>query len=161
MTFWRRSTEKTLERALRESRPRPSPQLERRVLDQMTAREPIVRRRRHGRSLALAFVVATTALLAAFVGIGAAASSTVEVASSTASTVTDQTTAVVKVVKRVIKTGKSKPRPVKSSPASDQYHHDKITICHKPGPHSVTISIARSALPAHLAHGDTIGHCPT
>jgi hypothetical protein len=160
MTFWRRSSEKVLERALREGRPRPSAQLERRLLDQMTAREPIARPRRYGRSLALAFVVVATALLATFVGIGAAASSTVEVASSTAATVSDQTTAVVKVVKRALKPSKSKPRPVTSSPASDQYDHDHITICHHPGPHSVTISIARSALPAHLAHGDKIGACP-
>jgi hypothetical protein len=32
---------------------------------------------------------------------------------------------------------------------------DKVTICHKG--HSITIS--RKALPAHLAHGDTIGSC--
>jgi hypothetical protein len=36
----------------------------------------------------------------------------------------------------------------------------KVTICHKPNgknPHTITIS--RSALPAHQAHGDTIGPC--
>jgi hypothetical protein len=36
----------------------------------------------------------------------------------------------------------------------------KVTICHKPhskNPH--TITIPRSALPAHLDHGDTIGPC--
>jgi hypothetical protein len=36
----------------------------------------------------------------------------------------------------------------------------KVTICHKPhskNPHTITVS--RSALPAHLDHGDTIGPC--
>ena len=32
----------------------------------------------------------------------------------------------------------------------------KVTICHKG---HVTITIAREALDAHLAHGDTIGGC--
>jgi len=31
-----------------------------------------------------------------------------------------------------------------------------ITICHKGN----TITISISALPAHLAHGDTLGACP-
>jgi hypothetical protein len=38
---------------------------------------------------------------------------------------------------------------------------DKVTLCHKPykkqGGHSITVS--RSALPAHLGHGDYIGGC--
>ncbi len=41
---------------------------------------------------------------------------------------------------------------------------EKITICHIPpgnpdNAHTITISV--DALPAHLAHGDTIGECPT
>jgi hypothetical protein len=39
---------------------------------------------------------------------------------------------------------------------------EKVLVCHKPnskkGGH--TISIASSAVPAHLAHGDTMGSCP-
>jgi hypothetical protein len=38
---------------------------------------------------------------------------------------------------------------------------EKVLICHKPdkkGGH--TISISSSAVPAHLAHGDTLGPCP-
>lgn len=38
---------------------------------------------------------------------------------------------------------------------------EKILVCHKPekkGGH--TLSIASSAVPAHLAHGDTLGACP-
>jgi hypothetical protein len=38
---------------------------------------------------------------------------------------------------------------------------DKVTICHKPlkKKGGNTITIARPALPAHLAHGDYIGAC--
>jgi hypothetical protein len=38
---------------------------------------------------------------------------------------------------------------------------EKVLICHKPdkkGGH--TLSISSSAVPAHLAHGDTLGPCP-
>ena len=38
---------------------------------------------------------------------------------------------------------------------------EKVLVCHKPdkkGGH--TISISSSAVPAHLAHGDTLGRCP-
>jgi hypothetical protein len=50
-----------------------------------------------------------------------------------------------------------------SSPAAAQYQYGKVVICHKT--HSkknpqVTITISRSALPAHLKHGDTLGPCP-
>ena len=40
---------------------------------------------------------------------------------------------------------------------------DKQTICHVTGgKHSTsnTITVAASAVPAHLAHGDTLGPCP-
>jgi hypothetical protein len=43
------------------------------------------------------------------------------------------------------------------APASE----GKVLVCHKPdkkGGH--TLSISSSALPAHLAHGDTQGPCP-
>ena len=40
------------------------------------------------------------------------------------------------------------------TPASDQYV-EKVTICHN----GHTITISRSALPAHRRHGDTIGPC--
>jgi hypothetical protein len=46
----------------------------------------------------------------------------------------------------------------------DQYDR-KVTICHhaggKNGTKHVTIGISRSALPAHLRHGDTAGACAT
>jgi hypothetical protein len=46
------------------------------------------------------------------------------------------------------------------SSAQSQY---KVTICHMTGSESNpsnTISVSNAALPAHLAHGDTLGPCP-
>jgi hypothetical protein len=48
--------------------------------------------------------------------------------------------------------------PTPTAPPLDE--EGKVTICHKPhskNPHTITVS--RSALPAHLDHGDTIGPC--
>ena len=51
------------------------------------------------------------------------------------------------------------PSPVPSPPPEDG--GDKVTICHKPNSKNPrTITISRSALQAHLDHGDTIGPCP-
>jgi hypothetical protein len=56
----------------------------------------------------------------------------------------------------------------KNSPSGSQYQYPganqyKVTICHhthskKHPTHTITIS--KSALPAHLRHGDTLGACP-
>lgn len=37
---------------------------------------------------------------------------------------------------------------------------EKVLVCHKPKKNPHTLSISKSALPAHLAHGDTLGACP-
>lgn len=48
------------------------------------------------------------------------------------------------------------PTPTAAPPAGG----DKVTICHKPNSKNPrTITISRSALQAHLNHGDTIGPC--
>jgi ABC-type sugar transport system substrate-binding protein len=47
------------------------------------------------------------------------------------------------------------------SVASAQYQYGKVTICHVAGQsgNRVTITVAASAVPAHLSHGDTVGPC--
>lgn len=51
-----------------------------------------------------------------------------------------------------------------STPAADAAYPTKITICHRTGKLKQskyrTIRISRSALKAHLRHGDGIGPCP-
>jgi hypothetical protein len=39
---------------------------------------------------------------------------------------------------------------------------EKVTICHRPpgNEKALTLSVGSSAVPAHLAHNDTMGACP-
>jgi hypothetical protein len=50
---------------------------------------------------------------------------------------------------------------VGGSLASAQYQYGMVTICHVAGQsgNRVTITVASSAVPAHLDHGDTVGPC--
>ncbi|MDX6448092.1 MAG: hypothetical protein QOD08_555 [Gaiellaceae bacterium] len=44
-----------------------------------------------------------------------------------------------------------------------EYGGGKVTICHHTGSKkhpTETITVSENALPAHLAHGDTLGRCP-
>lgn len=47
--------------------------------------------------------------------------------------------------------------------AMAQYEYEygkKVTLCHHPNqPPNETIRVSESAVPAHLAHGDTLGPC--
>ncbi len=48
-----------------------------------------------------------------------------------------------------------------TSVSAAQYQYgQKVTLCHKPGtPAEHTITVAAAAVPAHKAHGDTVGTC--
>jgi hypothetical protein len=50
--------------------------------------------------------------------------------------------------------------PCRGRAKGDDRNGDKITICHHAGKKRVTITISRSAWPAHRDHGDTMGRCP-
>ena len=147
MIFRKRDQMKALETELLARRPQPSESLVNALRARVTEDGRQSRLHVYARfSFACAISVLMLGVLASFGGIGYAASSTVDVA---------------KVAKRVVTPAKPKPAPVVvASPSHDQYKPEKVTICHRTGSgHNVTITISRSALPAHLAHGDTIGPC--
>jgi hypothetical protein len=124
---------------LRANRPEPSPAFVEAVSERITAADRRARLRTASRlSFAGAITVLMLGTLASFGGLGYAASST---------------KGAFVAVKRVVVP--SRPQSARNTAAADQYQPHKVTICHK----GHTITIARSALPAHLRHGDTIGPC--
>jgi hypothetical protein len=54
--------------------------------------------------------------------------------------------------------------PASASSGEYEYQYGKkITICHHTGSKkhpTETITVSENAVPAHLAHGDTLGPCP-
>jgi hypothetical protein len=143
MTRWNRKSD-DLEGELRMSRPEPPAHF----IKSLSARigEATHEQGRHAalrRGFAVAVTVTVFGALASFGGLSYAASGAAH---------------GVKAVKTAVTS--SQPRVAKETPAGNQYAEKKTTICHHAGPRQrVTITVANAALPAHLAHGDTIGRC--
>jgi hypothetical protein len=146
--FRKRDLESQLESELRSSRPEPRDAFVRTVVGHVLGEARRSRLRTNARRVAVvAITVPIVLVVASSGGMSYAASSAVD---------------VVETAKRVVVApAKPKLRQVTKSAAHDQYKPEKVTICHRTGSGKpVTITISRSALPAHLAHGDTIGPCP-
>jgi hypothetical protein len=158
--FRRRSD--SIERRLRRERPEPSDELIRRIAADVS-RRPV----RRGRSLGLA-VALSCALVAAFAltgGIGYAGAAVGHGTTAVTHLVTGKSLGHSSTAKSGKDNGHHASQQVKggtSSSSNNQYGH-KVLICHHPpgNPGNAhTISVDQSAVPAHLAHGDTLGPCP-
>lgn len=124
---------------LRAGRPEPSSDLVQTLSERIGSNG---RRARLHTASRLSFAGALTVLmlgtLASFGGLSYAASGTKQ---------------AVIAVKQVV--APLRPQAAGNTAARDQYEPKKVTICHN----GRTITISRSALPAHLRHGDTVGPC--
>lgn len=146
--FWKRDRGPLdLEAELRAGRPEPRPEFVQAL--GMRVRES----GRHASSLRIAFAVGLTGLmlvaLAAVGGVSYAAGGAHDVWVSAHKVVSSHA-------------GSHRVAPKKSS-AKDQYGgQEKVTICHHTGSKknpTQTIQVSKSAVPAHLKHGDTVGPC--
>jgi hypothetical protein len=133
-----------LEDELRRGRPEPRDEFVR----QLSGRISTDSRRRPALGLRVAFAASFASLivvaLAAFGGIGYAASAANSIARTAQKVVTP------------------KPKPTTGQSAAADQYVSKVTICHHTGSRKhpfVTITISQSALAAHQAHGDTLGPC--
>ena len=141
-SFFKRGDD--LERELRRNRPEPREEF----LATMVSRVSRERRSTAPR-MRLGFAGALTAMilvsLAAFGGLGYAATAVESVAHVATKVVTP-----------------SKPHAVKQLSSAAAQYPKKITICHFDGQgRGKTIEISDSAFPAHRAHGDHLGACKT
>ena len=138
MSFIRRRHADSLETELRRNRPEPREDFVRGLEARISADAPA--RRRTAKALfglAGAMTAAMLVVVGAFGGISYAASSVTHAAHQLAAVITFA------------------PHNVGSvSAAADQY--SKVTLCHN----GHEISVAQSAVDAHLAQGDTQGKCP-
>ena len=139
---WKRDHE--VETMLNAARPEPKPDFMRAALSRVengtTPKRPLLRT-----GLAVGFATVLAAPLAAYGGIGYAASA----ASSTSHAVSG-----------IFATTHHSSPPQRGSShgtisSADAQYGKKVTLCHN----GHTITVALSALPAHLAHGDTEGPC--
>jgi hypothetical protein len=151
-----RNSRDPLERRLRDSRPQPRPQ----VVDSISAlvsSRPSSRSAQLRLSLAGAFTAVFVVALAAFGGLGYAATAVTHAANSAVHIVSPPQ-------HDPPGSGKGGGAPSQNgnggvgngaSSAQGQYGN-KVDLCHNGG----EISIDSSALGAHLALGDTLGPCP-
>ena len=164
---------KRLMKRLERERPQPSDELLSTLADRIASTR--ARRRSGGQLAAVAgFTTLLASALALTGGIGYAANA-----------VKDSTTAVTTLVAGPSDADKPKKaagpstnasnsgasttsnansaqRGNQQSAARNQYQ-EKVLICHRPpgNPENAhTISVSPNAVPAHLAHGDTLGPCP-
>jgi hypothetical protein len=162
--FFKRGKDSELERELRRNRPQPRDEFVQ-MLSNRVERESRLGRSLRSRIAGVAIASAVMlAAVGAFGGIGYAANSVKD---------------VVKVAKSVVvaakgddkksngdnKGGDNKGGGDKGGKGDDggkpddkEYGHKK-KICHNPGPHQETIEVSDNAVPAHLAHGDSLGEC--
>ena len=136
----------SMERKLRRDRPQPSDDLVQRITEDVSGRPA---RRRLNLGLAFALTAALTVAFALTGGIGYAASAA-----------SKGTTALTQLVSGK---GPAKVKGQQSKGSSAKQYGQKVLICHIPpgNPDNAhTISVAQSAVPAHVAHGDTLGACP-
>jgi len=140
--FWRRRDRDGVEARLVEYRPLPPESLVSELTGRIESSRP-ARERLAPRRLILAVAVPTAAVVALgfFGSLGYAASTTKHAATA--------------VTHLVAPAERARPELVKDSPAQSQYQAHKVTICHN----GHTIVVDLHAVPAHLAHGDTLGPC--
>lgn len=174
----RRDRRDQFHRQLESERPQPPDEFVSAVADRVASE-----RVRHGAGWRPAFAVGlTAALVAAFAltgGIGYAASAVQEGTSAvtalvvgpskadkadkaTTSKGTSQANGQSTTSTSAANTSGANSQGVQTSSARKQYQ-EKVVICHippgNPG-NAHTISVSPNAVPAHLAHGDTLGPCP-
>jgi hypothetical protein len=157
--FWKREEE--LERRLRAERPEPRSEFVHALTDHVMSR-----RYRRSARLRVVFAGAITAAavvsLSAFGGLGYAASAAKHAAGQAEAIVTGATHDEGQNGNsgKNAESGKNADSAQNESVSSAQGQYGKkVTICHHTGSGTVTITISVNALPAHLAHGDTIGPC--
>jgi hypothetical protein len=168
-----------LERDLRANRSRPAKDVVDRIVAIVEGAPTPVRGSKHRWAIAALVGVASVLAFATFGGIGYAQSSATHAVSNTYSSIAnlirvDQSNSPQQADSKDGKKGSKGDDPRHPSGNDEKGHHDdddpgddeyreKVLICHRPpgNPGNAhTISVPPSAVPAHLAHGDTLGPCP-
>jgi hypothetical protein len=164
--FGRRQKESDLEAQLRRDRPQPPAELMQSLTERVVGESRRPLRSRAKIAVVGIPLVAMLVAFGAFGGIGYAASA-FKTAVVTAKGVvvapleTRKFASIVNNKRNVVNTDKKGGDGGK--PDDKEYGHKK-KMCHHKGPkdkppREVTIEVADSAVPAHLAHGDTLGEC--